>query len=260
MSNVETFVGQLSDDFKLELFKSSRSGELQKLLTPAPTLDYKLLASQVPSEKDWWQFVMLSGRGAGKTFALTHWVKQKALGGQQTRIALLVPTMRDADHVVDQLMQIHEEWDVPTYKRHLGQIQWFNGSTLDIHTSNNPNNVNWNRGPQYHYSAVNEFTALRKDTDRTGATAYQNLVAQTRLGEKPQMFLTGTPKADPDLRKLLERAKDPKHKIEVSRTYSGDNPALSPKYLGNLIAMYGDRSDLILQEVFGIYMDDEGIL
>lgn len=260
MSNVENFVEQLSDDFKLELFKSSRSGELEKLLTPAPTLDYKLLASQVPSEKDWWQFVMLSGRGGGKTFALTNWVKQKALGKQQTRIALLVPTMRDAAHVVDQLMRVHEEWDVPTYKRHLAQVQWFNGSTLDIYTSDNPDSANHSRGPQYHYSAVNEFTALKKATDRGGATAYQNLMVQTRLGEKPQMFLTGTPKADPELRKLLERAKDPKYKIEVARAFSGDNPALSPKYLGNLIAMYGNQSELILQEVYGIYIDEEGIL
>ncbi len=260
MSNVENFVNQLSDDFKLELFKSYRSGELRMLLTPAPTLDYKLFASQVPSEKDWWQFVMLSGRGSGKTFALTNWVKQKALGDPQTRIALLVRTTRDADHVIDQLMQVHEKWDVPTFKRHLGQVQWINGSTLDIHTSDNPNNIKWNRGPLYHYSAVNEFTALKKQTDHVGYTAYENLVIQTRLGKNPQMFLTGTPRADPELRKILERAKDPKYKIEVSRAYSGDNPALSPKYLGNLIAIYGDNTNLMLQEVYGIYMDDEGIL
>lgn len=258
MSNVENFVDQLSDDFKLELFKSSRSGELEKLLTPAPTLDYKLLASQVPSEEDWWQFVMLSGRGAGKTFALTNWVKQKALGKAGTRIALLTRTGQDATYVVNQLMEVHEDYDRPIYKQHLSQVTWYNGSVLDIHISDDPNN--WNRGPQYNYSAVNEFTALKKVTDHSGATAYQNLVAQTRLGENPQMFLTGTPKADPELRKLLERAKDPKNRIEVSRAYSGDNPALSPKYLGNLIAHYGNQSELILQEVYGIYIDEEGIL
>ena len=258
MSNVENFVDQLSDDFKLELFKSSRSGELEKLLTPAPTLDYKLLPSQVPSEKDWWQFVMLAGRGGGKTFALTNWVKQKALENPGSRIALLTRTMRDAEHVVEQLMAVHEPHDRPELKLYRTQVVWFNGSTLDINVSENPNNGG--RGAQYHYTAVNEFTTLSKRTDRSGATVLRNLEEQTRLGERPQMFMTGTPKADPDLRKLLERAKDPKYKIEVSRGATGDNPALSDKYLNNLLAMYGNNTELILQEIYGIYIDDEGIL
>lgn len=257
MSNVENFVEQLSDDFKLELFKSSRSGELEKLLTPAPTLDYKLLASQVPSEKDWWQFVMLSGRGAGKTFALTNWVKQKAFENPGARIALGASTMQDARNVVDQLMGIHEPYDRPEYKQHRAQVVWANGSILDLYSSESPDIA---RSPQYHYSALNEFTAFKSTKDVSGATLITNLEVATRLGQNPQMFLTGTPKADPNLRKRLERAKDPKYKIEVSRAYSGDNPALSPKYLSNLIAMYGNQSELILQEVYGIYIDEEGIL
>src|SRR5215468_2438370 len=58
-------------------------------------------ANQLPPPGDWWQiWLLLAGRGFGKTRTLAEWVCQQAGSGQASRIALVAATAADARDVL----------------------------------------------------------------------------------------------------------------------------------------------------------------
>src|SRR6516162_5665366 len=57
--------------------------------------------NQLPPPGDWWQiWLLLAGRGFGKTRTLAEWVCQQAASGQASRIALIAATAADARDVL----------------------------------------------------------------------------------------------------------------------------------------------------------------
>ena len=57
--------------------------------------------NQLPPPGDWWQiWLLLAGRGFGKTRTLAHWVCQQAVSGQASRIALIAATAADVRDVL----------------------------------------------------------------------------------------------------------------------------------------------------------------
>jgi phage terminase large subunit-like protein len=87
------------------------------------------------------------------------------------------------------------------------------------------------------------------------ASAWDNLRIAVRLGSRPQILATTTPKRVPVLRNLLaERDRDPK-KILLRRGKTIDNRYLSDAYLDVLTSLYGGTS-LGRQELEGEMLDD----
>src|SRR5215470_17045447 len=57
--------------------------------------------NQLPPPGDWWQiWLLLAGRGFGKTRTLAEWVCAQVASGQASRIALVAPTAADARDVL----------------------------------------------------------------------------------------------------------------------------------------------------------------
>src|SRR4051794_16109224 len=56
--------------------------------------------NQLPPPGDWQVWLLLAGRGFGKTRTLAEWVCQQAASGRAGRIALLAPTAADARDVL----------------------------------------------------------------------------------------------------------------------------------------------------------------
>src|SRR5215469_16898492 len=57
--------------------------------------------NQLPPPGDWWQiWLLLAGRGFGKTRTLAEWVCQQAASGEAGRIALVAATAADARDVL----------------------------------------------------------------------------------------------------------------------------------------------------------------
>jgi phage terminase large subunit-like protein len=113
-------------------------------------------ADQTPPAGDWLTWLLLGGRGAGKTRAGAQWVRGMALGlppyaeRPVARIALVGETYADVREVmiegVSGLLTLHERFDRPTWLPTRRRIEWKNGAVAQAFSSEDPEGL---RGPQF---------------------------------------------------------------------------------------------------------------
>ena len=90
--------------------------------------------SQLPPIGDWTTWLLLGGRGAGKTRAGAEWVRAKAMRkNPQSPIALVGETMSDARDIMIEglsgLLAIHPDHERPIFHRARNALEWPNGAT-----------------------------------------------------------------------------------------------------------------------------------
>lgn len=208
----------------------------------------------------------LAGRGWGKSLAGAQWVRALdanwATLGRDTgrlRIALLARTSADVRDVMLEgpsgLLNIYPpslrdrvHW-TPTRRR----VDLPNGAICTCFSAEEPAQL---RGPQFMAGWCDELATFRQvrsaDDD---ATAWENLRIAVRLGKRPQILATTTPKRVPVLRSLLaEHARTPS-KILLRRGKTRDNRYLSDAYIEVLESLYGGTA-LGRQELEGEMLDD----
>ena len=122
-----------------------------------------------PMDKSWRNWLILGGRGAGKTRAGAEWVKARATGQglaagpKARRIALVAPTFDEARMVmiegVSGLLAIHDDSWRPSFEPTKRQLTWPNGSVAQVFTAEEPDGL---RGPQFHAAWCDELD--RKST------------------------------------------------------------------------------------------------
>ena len=101
-----------------------------------------------PDEFDWRSWLILGGRGAGKTRAGAEWVKAQALGdwtdgvAQARRIAIVGPTLEQARSVMIEgksgLLSIHMEAERPLYEPSKRLVTWPNGAIAQVFSADEP--------------------------------------------------------------------------------------------------------------------------
>ena len=185
---------------------------------------------QVPPG-DWRTWLMLAGRGFGKTFAGAHWVHGHAMaGGRDTRIALVAATLAEGRNVMVEgdsgLLAIAPKADRPVWLPARGVLCWRNGATAHVYSGENPEGL---RGPQHDFAWCDEL----------GKWAYpqatwDNLQLGLRLGDRPRALVTTTPRPVPLLRALIA---DPS--TAVTRGGTAENLALPSAFVAAVTEMYG---------------------
>lgn len=124
--------------------------------------DWKLLArpEQWPPEGDWRSWLILGGRGSGKTRAGAEWVQAQVLAaGRRTdlRIALVAETLGDAREVMidgaSGLARIARRMR-PEVEISRRRLVWPNGAIAQIFSSEDPESL---RGPQFHLAWCDEL-------------------------------------------------------------------------------------------------------
>lgn len=246
-------IAALTDEERAEVFAALTAEELDYLqydgsfwLRPEQQIDDKI--SHI--------IALVAGRGFGKTFTTSHWVKQKALEFPECRIALAGRTAADVRDVIVEgpsgILAVHHPDQRPIYKPSIRRIEWANGSQASLLAAESPDQA---RGPGYHFAVGDEFAAWKMITDDGGATLFSNLIAATRLGKNPQILLATTPKRTAAMKKIMDDSKDPSKKTRIIRGSTFDNTTLSKEYIENFVAQYGD-SDLAKQELYGQMLDD----
>lgn len=121
-----------------------------------------------PDELDWRSWLILGGRGAGKTRAGAEWVKAQALGDwthgapQARRIAIVGPTLDQARSVMIEgksgLLSIHMEAERPLYEPSKRLITWPNGAVAQVFSADEPESL---RGPQFDAAWCDELAKWR---------------------------------------------------------------------------------------------------
>ena len=103
---------------------------------------------------NWRNWILLGGRGAGKTRAGAEWIRAMALGiapfasKPAWRIALIGETFNDVREVMLEgdsgLLHIHPEHQRPTYIASRKRLEWPNGAVAQLFSAEEPESL---RGP-----------------------------------------------------------------------------------------------------------------
>lgn len=216
-----------------------------------------------PEGEDWNIWLVLAGRGFGKTRLASEWVREQAkyTTTGQRRFALVARTAADVRDVIVEgesgIMNVSAPSEKPLYEPSKRRLTWPNGNTATLFTADEPDSL---RGPQFTHAWGDEIAAWRQTPDAAGMTAFDNLRVGTRLGAHPKMVVTTTPKRVPLLYKLLEEA-DKGHNVQVTRGSTLDNAGnLSGAYLDTMLGVYAGTK-LAKQELYGEMLDNvEGAL
>lgn len=204
---------------------------------------------QRPPPGDWTTWLVMGGRGSGKTRAGAEWVHGLALAaGPRTdlRIALIAETLGDAREVMidgaSGIARIARRMR-PEVEISRRRLVWPNGAIAQIFSSEDPESL---RGPQFHYAWCDEL-AKWKHAEET----FDMLQFGLRLGERPRQLVTTTPRAVPLLKRLAGDAE-----TVVTRLSTADNAAhLAPGFISALERRYGGTR-LGRQELGGELIED----
>ena len=207
-----------------------------------------------PANGNWRNWLILGGRGAGKTRAGAEWVKARATGqGLDTgtlakRIALVAPTFNEARMVmiegVSGLLAIHDESWRPVFEPTKKLLTWPNGAVAQVFTAEEPDGL---RGPQFDAAWCDELAKWKY-----AENVWNMLQFTLRLGENPRAVITTTPRPIPLLKRLL--ADDG---TVTSRATTFDNSAnLAKPFLDEVLKRYGGTK-LGRQELNGELIEDD---
>jgi phage terminase large subunit-like protein len=208
---------------------------------------------QLPPQIEFRNWLVLGGRGAGKTRAGAEWVKALALGifepviRKCSRIAIVAPTYDEARLVmiegVSGVLSVHHDEERPKYEPSKRTITWKNGSIAQIYSAEEPDSL---RGPQFDAAWCDELAKWKQAEE-----AWMNVQMALRLGEVPQAVITTTPRATKLIRELMN---DAATVVTRSRTLDNSNQ-LAPSFLKDVIARYGNTA-LGRQELDGELVSD----
>jgi phage terminase large subunit-like protein len=154
--------------------------------------------AQVPPPGDWRYWLILAGRGFGKTRAGAEWVRSQVLAGC-SRIALIGPTAADVRDVMIEgesgLLSIAPPWDRPLYQPSKRRLVWPNGAMAFLYSAQEPERL---RGPQHDAAWADELAAWTY-----GQQTWDQLLLGLRLGSNPRAVITTTPKPSLLVRQLF---------------------------------------------------------
>jgi phage terminase large subunit-like protein len=208
---------------------------------------------QMPPESKWVSWLLLGGRGAGKTRAGAEWVRACVVGktplgrGQRMRIALIGETIGAARDVMVEgesgILAISPPWERPKYEASKRRLIWPNGAQAQLFSAEDPDGL---RGPQFDGAWSDELTKWRH-----GRETWDMLQFGLRLGTDPRQVITTTPRPMRLLRDLLGDAN-----TVVSRATSYANAAnLAPQFFERITAQY-EGTRLGRQELLAELLED----
>jgi phage terminase large subunit-like protein len=170
-------------------------------------------------EGDWSTWLIMAGRGFGKTRAGAEWVRGIAERDGAARIALVGASLYDARSIMVEgesgLLAIAPLDLRPNWLPSRRELRWPNGARAHIYGASDPDML---RGPQHSHGWCDEIGKWPH-----GVLAWDNLAMGTRLGAHPRIVATTTPRPVPLVVRL---AADPS--VMVTRGRTQDNVANLP--------------------------------
>ncbi|WP_119081983.1 phage terminase large subunit family protein [Altererythrobacter sp. B11] len=158
---------------------------------------------QLPPPVDWRVWLICAGRGFGKTRAGAEWVRHIARTDGSARIALVGASLAEARAVMVEgesgLLAASPGACRPEFEPSLRRLQWDNGAQAFLYSAAEPESL---RGPQHSHAWCDEIAKWDNASGRAMA-AWDNLQLGLRLGERPRVVATTTPRAVPLMRRLM---------------------------------------------------------
>ena len=205
-----------------------------------------------PGAEGWRVWLMMAGRGFGKTRAGAEWIFRLANARPNARIALIGATIADARSImiegVSGLISVAKRYRRRlSWEPSLSRLKWPNGSEAQLFSGDNADGL---RGPEHEFAWADELAKWREAEE-----AWVNLQFGLRRGPRARALVTTTPRPIPLLRRIDE---DPWTVTTRGRT--SDNINLDEKVIEVLTATYGGTR-IGAQELDGeLLADVEGAL
>lgn len=210
---------------------------------------------QRPPAGDWSIWLIMAGRGFGKTRAGAEWVRQIAEGDGSARFALVGANYAETRTVMVEgesgLLSIAPPKQRPVWEPSLKRLTWDNGAQAHLYSAAEPEGL---RGPQHSHTWCDEIAKWMNNAGQAEA-AWDNLKMGLRLGFRPQLVATTTPRPVPLVRALVSG------EVAITTGRTQDNDLHLPvAFLTTMEADYrGTR--LGRQELDGVLIEDvEGAL
>lgn len=187
-------------------------------------------ADQLAPEGAWTTWLVLGGRGAGKTRAGAEWVRGEVEAGRAGRIALVGETFADVREVMidgpSGLRALGRAGSRPRYEASRKRLLWPNGATAHAFSASEPDAL---RGPQFDAGWADELAKWRY-----AEAAWDMLQFGLRLGERPRQVVTTTPRPVPIVKRLMAE-----ETCAVTRASTSANRAhLAEAFFRSVIARY----------------------
>lgn len=210
--------------------------------------DWRLWArpSQLPPPGDWRIWLLIAGRGFGKTRTGAEYIRARVAGRTATRLALVAPTAADARNVMVEgesgVLSISPPWDMPDFEPSKRRLTWPNGAVATLYSADQPRRL---RGPQHDAAWCDELAVWRYPE------AWDMLMFGLRLGVDPRVVVTTTPRPTRLIRELLAG-----QSVAIGRGSTYQNRAnLAAQFISEIIRKY-EGTRLGRQEIDAEILED----
>ena len=205
---------------------------------------------------DWRTWLLLAGRGAGKTRTASEWVRSEIEAGRRVQIGVVGPTADAVRRVQVEgpsgLLSVSPDWDRPTYEPSTRRVLYPNGAVVHLFSAEEPDRL---RGPNLDGFWGDEITSWNN-----APAVWDMLQMCVRIpgpkGDSPCGIISTTPKQQPLLRAIMASPS-----TVITRAKTSDNAAnLDTSTLTYLNDKYGNTR-LGRQELDAELLEDaEGAL
>src|SRR5436190_2408205 len=206
---------------------------------------------QAAPNDDWDVWVMLAGRGFGKTRAGAEWVSARARENPEARIALVAATPMEARRVMVEgrgglfaAARDGEERRKMHWEPSLGRLTFASGAEAFVYSGADGETL---RGPEHHFAWCDELAKWKQ-----AEIAWDNLLLGLRAGKRPRAIVTTTPRPVPALRRVLAMSG-----VVLTGGASRDNPHLAAAFIRMIEEVHG-KTRFGRQELLGELIEDLG--
>ena len=192
------------------------------------------------------KWLILAGRGFGKTRAASEWAREQARRLPGSRGALVGSTAADVRDIVVEgesgILAVSPPRFRPIYEPSKRRVTWPNGIMASLYSADEPDRL---RGPQHHWAVADELAAWRHPE------AWDMLMLGLRLGDHPRVLAATTPRPTKIIRQLLEDST-----AVVTRGSTFENRSnLAPAFFAQILRRY-EGTRLGRQELYAEVLDD----
>ena len=203
---------------------------------------------QIAPDGDWDIWLILAGRGWGKTRTGAQWVREQVQNGAR-RIALIGETASDTRDVmvegISGILSVYPDADRPLYEPSKRRITWPNGAVAITFNATEPDQL---RGPNFDLAWCDELAKWRYARE-----TWDQLQFGLRIGDHPRVLVTTTPRPIELVKAIVAGSEG---KVHITRGNTMDNRSnLAEKFLEKIVARY-DGTRLGRQELRGEILGD----
>ena len=215
--------------------------------------------SQLPPKCQWRIWLILAGRGFGKTRSGAEWVRSVAENSPNARIALVASSLSEARRIMVEgesgIIACSSPRSRPVFEASLRRLRFPNGALAHLFSAGEPESL---RGPEHSHAWCDEIGKWPLSAERA-TRCWDNLQMGLRVGQNPQAVVTTTPRTVPLVERLIEAENH--GSVIVTRGSTHENIGNLPIRFFEAIEAEYAGTQIGRQEIEGEFLQDiEGAL